>query len=951
MDIHQQIYIATYSNVDVFESVINGIPLMRRCSDDWVNSTQILRIADFPKAQRTKILEREVQIHTHQKIQGGYGRFQGTWIPLEVARKIALNYGIDENVAPILYYNPEDNQGIPLTRKGKPGKNLGANNEINPSPTKKRKENPKKENKKLNKKDTTPQKRGVTAELQHQYQLHIQQQQQQQQAQQQQQQQQQQAQVHQAQMHISTNTQMIPQNLLPPQFVVSSSIPTFPQQQNDFRTNQIQVQQQFVMAAQFQQKQAQQQFQIQQHHHQAQYPQDMQYPQMQHATQAEIVDYQQHNQKYSQGSLSTTENWSQDDRRNSDTSLSSNASLHLKEDLHQKQLQQQQQQQQQQYNHFPQEHFAIAENMQVGDMSFEDQHQNGDEEIEEEVSIYTTQLLDFFEKDNAEIPSFLYNIPSDFDVNEQIDDEGHTPLHWASALANLPIIELLVKNNADPLIPNKKGINCLSKMISFNNSFDLQNFPRILELFKTCLVVPDCNSRIPLHYLMELAKFEKNFKSLKYYVTEIFKFAKMNDENQPQVDENKKLLKILINHQDISGDSSLHICARIGNREFIKMLLSNGADINLCNLSGQSCRDLISIEILEEFQRDIMLKNRGPGSLSKRGRKKKNSPKSLSIDSNSNEEDLELELEKNKMRVENKVFVGNTDEENKENIFFNRGGEHVSVNNANVEANAEANNGNSDNKVSINGSVGINTTNKKTSSSSSSSRRKTRITMKSLSSIRYGFPDLFTSLEEKIDDEIKQVDDEYQYNLSVYEDLKNETHDLMFQNSKIIHKVLSPEEIIIESPNSSSHSVQSKNLAVVSEKLNQMDEKVELKAQYLHKIWERSQSLQLAKLAHKEEEAICDEEREQGADEDESKLTVGNVKAAIELTLLQLRRKKLVDDIIRRLSHNANFNNESDVSKHNKNIEKYKRLISLACGIDDINEELLDGIQNALFKT
>ncbi|GME77450.1 unnamed protein product [[Candida] boidinii] len=70
------LYIATYSQVDVYESEINDIPLMRRCSDDWVNATQILKIAGFGKAQRTRILEKEVHPNIHQKIQGGYGRFQ-----------------------------------------------------------------------------------------------------------------------------------------------------------------------------------------------------------------------------------------------------------------------------------------------------------------------------------------------------------------------------------------------------------------------------------------------------------------------------------------------------------------------------------------------------------------------------------------------------------------------------------------------------------------------------------------------------------------------------------------------------------------------------------------------------------------------------------------------------------------------------------------------------------
>ena len=50
---------------------------MRRRSDGWLNATQILKVADYDKPQRTRILEREVQRGLHEKVQGGYGKYQG----------------------------------------------------------------------------------------------------------------------------------------------------------------------------------------------------------------------------------------------------------------------------------------------------------------------------------------------------------------------------------------------------------------------------------------------------------------------------------------------------------------------------------------------------------------------------------------------------------------------------------------------------------------------------------------------------------------------------------------------------------------------------------------------------------------------------------------------------------------------------------------------------------
>lgn len=51
--------------------------IMRRRKDGWMNATQLLKLAGMDKPQRTRVLEREVQKGTHEKVQGGYGKSQG----------------------------------------------------------------------------------------------------------------------------------------------------------------------------------------------------------------------------------------------------------------------------------------------------------------------------------------------------------------------------------------------------------------------------------------------------------------------------------------------------------------------------------------------------------------------------------------------------------------------------------------------------------------------------------------------------------------------------------------------------------------------------------------------------------------------------------------------------------------------------------------------------------
>lgn len=106
----RQIYSATYSNVPVFEYVTLEGPVMRRKLDSWINATHILKTARFPKAKRTRILEKDVQTGIHEKVQGGYGKYQGTYVPLELGAEIAKSFGVFEVLEPIFEFKYVEGQ-------------------------------------------------------------------------------------------------------------------------------------------------------------------------------------------------------------------------------------------------------------------------------------------------------------------------------------------------------------------------------------------------------------------------------------------------------------------------------------------------------------------------------------------------------------------------------------------------------------------------------------------------------------------------------------------------------------------------------------------------------------------------------------------------------------------------------------------------------------------------
>ncbi|KAK9768757.1 Transcription factor MBP1 [Basidiobolus ranarum] len=111
-----QIFKATYSGVPVYEMMCRGVAVMRRRHDSALNATQLLKVANFDKPQRTRILEREVQVGEHEKVQGGYGKYQGTWVPFERGVALATQYEVVELLRPLFDYRPNSESPPPAPK-------------------------------------------------------------------------------------------------------------------------------------------------------------------------------------------------------------------------------------------------------------------------------------------------------------------------------------------------------------------------------------------------------------------------------------------------------------------------------------------------------------------------------------------------------------------------------------------------------------------------------------------------------------------------------------------------------------------------------------------------------------------------------------------------------------------------------------------------------------------
>lgn len=95
------VMVSIYVGVNVYELNVRGISVMRRVDDGWFNATHILKVADVDRGRRARILDRELGDGIYETIQGGNGRYQGTWIPMERARTLARDFGVEKDLEPL----------------------------------------------------------------------------------------------------------------------------------------------------------------------------------------------------------------------------------------------------------------------------------------------------------------------------------------------------------------------------------------------------------------------------------------------------------------------------------------------------------------------------------------------------------------------------------------------------------------------------------------------------------------------------------------------------------------------------------------------------------------------------------------------------------------------------------------------------------------------------------
>ncbi|KAI0751315.1 apses-domain-containing protein [Daedaleopsis nitida] len=446
-----QIFKATYSGIPVYELMCKGVAVMRRRSDSWLNATQILKVAGFDKPQRTRILEREVQKGEHEKVQGGYGKYQGTWIPLDRGLALCRQYGCESVLRPIIDFTP-DSKSPPLAPKHLvSAQSSKASIRRGAEPT--------------------------------------------------------------GESVVSTRS-----SKRTAQDVDGSEVETLSVRGSEDGTM------------------------------------------TPSPSEASSSSRTPSPIRSSPGPSASASNAMDEDER-SPSPLPNRKRKQRPADEEEE--------------------------------SEDDAGTNGADQ-----AVYGDQILEYFISDSNQIPEILINPPHNFDPNMAIDDDGHTALHWASAMGRIRVVKLLLTAGADIYKVNKAGQTALMRSVMFANNYDVRKFPELYELLHRSTLNIDNSNRTVFHHIVDVAMSKGKTHAARYYMETVL---------QRLADYPRELADI-INFQDEDGETALTMAARCRSKRLVKLLLDHGADPKIANRDGKTTEDYILED--ERFRSSPVLPSR-----------------------------------------------------------------------------------------------------------------------------------------------------------------------------------------------------------------------------------------------------------------------------------------------------------------------------------------------------
>ena len=212
----------------------------------------------------------------------------------------------------------------------------------------------------------------------------------------------------------------------------------------------------------------------------------------------------------------------------------------------------------------------------------------GKRKRDQEHILYADELLDYFMLSASDAPVMHLNppkLPIPFEVNRPIDDQAHTALHWGAAMGDIEIVRCFIKNSANVFARNQRGETPLIRAVLFTNNYEKQTMPKLVQLLLSTIREHDNHRGTILHHIAMTTNSLAKKKCARYYLDIVLNT--MTEHFTPHE------FARLVNLQDDSGDTALHIVARYNAKKCIRSLQGRGVRGDIENGKGETADKII----------------------------------------------------------------------------------------------------------------------------------------------------------------------------------------------------------------------------------------------------------------------------------------------------------------------------------------------------------------------
>ena len=209
--------------------------------------------------------------------------------------------------------------------------------------------------------------------------------------------------------------------------------------------------------------------------------------------------------------------------------------------------------------------------------------------VDQQHTMYADALLDYFILSSSEGANIQGNRapypPDSFQVDRPIDDQGHTALHWASAMGDMEVVRHFLNRRASMAVRNSRGETPLIRAVLFTNNFEKESMLRLLNLFINTVRDQDDYGANVLHHAVMTTNSAAKRKCARYYLEVILnKLGEVCSPNE---------FARISNAQDGQGDTPLHIAARHGARKCVRALQGRGVRGDIVNNRGETANQIL----------------------------------------------------------------------------------------------------------------------------------------------------------------------------------------------------------------------------------------------------------------------------------------------------------------------------------------------------------------------